>query len=88
MIETALLATFVYVFGWHCGRIHRDWQLARKTAEGINALVRSEWYGEERRGSVLHLVQDVVGTLPEVPVVVRFGPEEPRWWMQYVRRTE
>ncbi len=86
MIETALLATFVYFFGWHCGRIHRDCQLARKTAEGINALVRSEWYGEQSRGGVLHLVQDVTGELPRIKAIVRFGPEEPRWWMQYVRR--
>ena len=85
MMETALCAAFIFVFGWHCGRIHRDHQLSRKTADGIKALLSSEWYGEERRGELLHFMQDVVGELPEVPVVVRFGPEEPRWWMRYVR---
>lgn len=33
----------------------------------------------------LHPDQDACGDLPEPVRVVRFGPEEPRWWMQYVR---
>ncbi len=51
---------------------------------GVQQL-RAPWVNYlELPNSCLHQDQDATGDMPEPVRVVRFGPEEPRWWMRYV----
>lgn len=60
MIEHLLTITFVYLLGAMSGKAYRDWQLARRTVIGIEALINSPWYGSPARLAALHVDQDAV----------------------------
>jgi hypothetical protein len=66
MIEYILTITFVYLLGAMSGKAYRDWQLARKTVEGIEWLLKAPDYGTPSRLAALHVDQDVI----EVPEFV------------------
>jgi hypothetical protein len=64
------------------GQLRKDRSMI---SAGVQQL-RAPWTScTEKSYICLHPDQDSTGDMPEPVRVVRFGPEEPRWWMQYVR---
>ena len=58
MIETAFLTAFIFTLGMTVGRNITLYQQARKTVEGIEALLNSPWYGPQVLAARLHADQD------------------------------
>lgn len=64
------------------GQLRKDRSMI---SAGVQQL-RAPWVNYPKiSDSCLHPDQEATGDLPEPVRVVRFGPDEPRWWMQYVR---
>ncbi len=67
-------------------RISYKLRLDRSMVSAGVQQLRAPWTCCTECNNCLHPDQDATGDMPEPAGVVRFGPEEPRWWMQYVRR--
>ena len=58
---------FAFLLGTQVGRVLTLRQQARAMAEGIDCLVRSEWFGTEKTPTPIHIDQDCT---PEVGPLV------------------
>jgi hypothetical protein len=85
MIEHILYSLFLVTFGMQIGRILTLRQQAKRTVEGITALLDSKWLGPQILAARIDRDQDAIGDLPAKTLVV-WSPSQrmPVWLeMQY-----
>lgn len=82
MTEQILILMFVFIFGTQVGRIMTIHQQAKRTVEGITALLDSKWLGPQILAARIDQDQEAIGDLPAKTLVVWSPPTRMPVWLE------
>lgn len=87
MTEQILITAYLCITCLFLGRIWERHDYCSGIGKAARAVLDRPDYVEAEVRPQIHPVQDVTGDLPPLPVEIRFGPPEPRWWMRRITNT-
>jgi|SRR5687767_7453322 len=79
MIENTFIGLFIFGFGAQVGRILTLRHQARKTVEGIEALINAKWHSPQVLAVRLHRDQEAVGDVAPAEIIWSPPARMPIW---------